>query len=253
MNDPVVITSLRNRGVNLSDYAEILKYEAVERMPRTLDKAPKRLNLQKASEIQVYGCRSEFLMMFNDIKENTTLEQAVIDLKGNKRFCDVSVYIALLALIQSGFSYSAERASACFDVFKVIIMAPGDTLTTKRVYDALAAYTPSGYYAEELVKALNVCLFDEKPSVLHWLSLCEFNGFYPLAMELGKDVIRRNCAEEKDVEKFLRPLYKQAREDEEFISQLYKPAANKWLVPMLYYLHKNHPEVMEPGNKGGFA
>lgn len=251
MKDIVVVQSLRKRGIGLSDMQEVLEYEAIERKPRVLDKAPKRLNLTKASDIEVYGCCAEFIMCFKDKKANINLEQATLDLRGVKRYCDTDVYFTLLSLIEQGFCYTADRAAACFDVFKVIMTTPGDTLTTKRVYDALTNYQPMNYYAEELVKAINVCLFNEKAPVLYWLNLCEFSGFYPKAIELGKNVIRDNCETEKDVEKFLRPFYKQAKDDKEFMDNLYKPGANKWLIPMLYFLREQHPEVLEPNSKGG--
>ena len=253
MQDIVVIENLRKQGITYNDYDRLLIYEGIERKPRVLDKAPKRLSLQKAQDIKVYGCCSELIMTYNDLKGNIKLEQAVVDLKGVKRFCDVEVYIMLQALILHGITYTAERASACFDVFRVIATAPGDTITVNRVYDALSSYQPTSYQAGEIVKAIYVCLFDEKAPVLYWVSLCEFNGFYPNAIELGKKLIRDNCDTERDVEKFLRPIYKEAKEDTAFMDKLYKPATNKWLIPVLYKLYVEHPEVMETGGKGGFT
>lgn len=253
MKDIVVIESLRKRGTGLGNMQEVLTYEAIERKPRVLDKAPKRLNFTKATDIQVYGCCSEFVITYNDLKSNISIEQATLDIKGNKRFCDVEVYLALQALIQQGFCNSADKAAACFDVFKIIMTTPGETLTTGRVYNTLKDYQPMNYYAGELIKAIQVCLFNEKLPVLYWINLVEYSGFYATALELGKEVIRENCETEKDVEKFLRPLYKEAKNDKEFIDSLYKPACNKWLIAMLYYLRKEHPEALEPSNKGGFA
>jgi hypothetical protein len=251
MKDVVVIQSLRNRGVGLSNVQEVLAYEAIERKPRYLDKAPRRLNLTKASDITVFGCYSDFIMHYIEIKKISYLEQAVIDLKGVKRFCDPDVYRVLYVLMREGVCNNLERAQACFDVFKTIITTPGDTLTVGKVYSALAEYQPMNYYAGELVKSIHVCLFNEKAPVLYWFCLCEFSGFYGVAMELGKDIIRENCESEKDVEKFLRPVYKQAKDDKEFMENVYAPGANKWLIPILYLLKDSHPEALNPNTKGG--
>lgn len=254
MKDIVVIQTLQKRGVGLGDINEVLRYEAVERKPRILDKAPKRLNMTKASDIQSYGCCSEFVMCFNEVKTSSNLEQAVIDLRGVRRYCDVDVYYVLQALIKQGFCMSENRAAACFDVFKVIMTTPGETLTTARVYESIKNYKALNYYAEELIKGINIALYGEKAPVLYWVSLCEYAGFYSKALELGKEVIRKNCESEKEVERFLRPYYKAAKEDKEFMEGVFTQGANKWMVPMLYYLKDKHPEALEPNTSDeGFA
>lgn len=251
MRDIVVIESLRKRGIGLNNMQEVLKYESVERKPRVLDKPPKRLVLTKAVDVKAYGCRAEFIMCYEDKKSSCKRETASLDLKGVVRYCDVDVYLVLQTLIEQGFCKIEERATACFDLFRTIMTTPGETLTVGRVYDALKEYTPTSYYAGELVKAIHVCIFNEKAPALYWMDLCEYTGFYRNAIELGKAVIRDNCETEKDVEKFLRPLYKQAKSDEEFISKIYTAGANKWLIPMIYYLKDTHPEVLESNTTGG--
>lgn len=254
MKDIIVAQSLRKRGVGLNDMDEILRYEAIERMPRILDKPPKRLNFNKAKDIEVYGCCSELTMCYKELKEACTYEQCKLDLKGKTRYCDVDVFLILQALINQSICNSKERAEACMDVFKVIMLTPGDVLTTARVYETLKNYQPYNYYAGELVKGIHICLFNEKAPVLYWVSLCDFTGYYKEAIELGREVIRQNCETEKDVEKFLRPLYREAKADEEFMSKIYKPGANKWLIPMLYQLSKNNPDILNVTVKeDGFA
>lgn len=254
MKDIIVIQSLQKRGVGLGDVQEVLRYEAMERKARVLDKAPKRLNLTKSSDIQCYGCCSEFVMCYNDIRDSNKLEQATVNMRGISRFCDVEIYYVLQALIQQGFCKIEDRAAACFDLFRVIITTPGETLTTARVYESLQKYKPLNYYAEELVKGIGIAVYNEKAHVFYWVSLCEYTGFYAKAIEVGKQVIRDNCETEKEVEQFLRPYYKKAKEDEEFMSKVFKQGANKWLIPMLYYLKDTHPEVLEPNTSdNGFA
>lgn len=252
MKDEVVVASLRKRGANINDMQEILRYEAIERQPRHLDKAPKRLSFVKAESIETYGCCSEFIMRYNDLRDQSKLEQATIDMHGHVRLCDVEVYLALKALIEQGFTNTEEIAMACFDVFKALMTAPGDVLTIGSVYSVISKPISDNYYVKELVNGLRVCLFNEKAPVLHWISLCESVGCYNKAIELGRDVISRNCKTEKDVEKFLRPIYKEASSDKEFMGKIYKPAANKWLIPMIYILQTEHPEVLDSSSPDGF-
>ncbi len=251
MKDTIVLTELRRRGLTLANLDEILRYEAVEQKPRVLDKPPKKLSFVKASEITPYGCCAEYVLCYNDIKESTNLEQGIIDVPSGRHYCDTEVFVALQALIQQGYTMSAERSAACFELFKDIALLPEDVITVKRVEKMLMEFVPRSYYEGELLKALQVCLLNEKKPVIYWVSQCEYTGFYTYAFELGKDVIRSKCETEKDVDKFLRPLLKEARKDKEFMSGIYKQAANKWLIPMLYYLRDSNPEALDPNAKGG--
>lgn len=253
MQDIVVIESLRRRGCGLNNMEEVLQYEAVEHKPRVLDGEPRKVSLSKAKDIQPYGCCSEFVIAYNDIKSTATLEQAAIESKGVTRICDVEVYVALKTLISQGVTFIREKAEACYNLCRVIMTAPGDTLTKARVFDALNKYNTKDYFECELIKALGITLFNESMVSLYWVSLCESTGFYVEAIEEGKKVVAENCETEKDVTKFLSVLYKQAKEDKEFMAKIYKPGANKWLIAMLYHLRDNE-KFLEPGNTdGGFA
>lgn len=253
MRDIIVIQSLQSRGYGLDNIEEALQYEAVEHKPRVLDKEPRKVSINKAKEIYPYGCCSEFVMAYNDISKSANLDQATIEIKGVTRVCDVSVYVALKTLIVQGVSYCREKAEAFYNICRIIMTTPGDTLTRNRVFETLNKYEPEGYFEKELIKALGITLFNESLASLYWVSLCEDLGFYKDAIEKGKAVISESCKTEKDVTKFLNPLYKAAKEDQAFMSQVYKPGANKWLVAMLYYL-RDKPEYLNPGNaEGGFA
>lgn len=253
MNDPIVAAELAKRNFTSADFNTLLIYDSVSKKPRVLDKPPKRLSFKRPKDIQQLGFCSEFIIIFNQMKSETTLNECEIDLRGTVKKCGPNVFLALQTIIRQGFTFSKEKAEACFDLFKLIVMCDSTEITDQIVYDLLSDYQPQNYYAKELVKALRVCLFNEKVSVLYWLNLCEFTGFYSKARELGMKVIRESCTTEKDVETFLKPIYTEAKADEEFMSQLYKPACNKWLIPMLYYLRKEHPEALEPAGDGGFA
>lgn len=254
MKDIVVIQELQRRGYNFNNVEEVVRYEAVERKPRHLDKAPSKLTFTRATNIQEYGCCSEFIITYNDIMGSSDLDVCYVDLKGAKRLCDKEVFVTLQTLIQRGYTFKEDLASACFDLFRVIIMAPGDVLTRNAVYAALSKYHTDSYYAKELLTAISMCLFGDEAYVAYWVNLCDFTGYYSEAIKLGKDVIASKCTDEKSVNSFLRELYKEAKADKEFMDKVYKPGANKWLIPMLYYLHDEYPEVLDPGNNnGGFA
>lgn len=254
MKDIVVIEQLRKRGCGLKDLQDTLHYEAIERLPRILDKAPKRLTIVKAKDIESYGCCSSFVIQYQQLKDGTNLEIATLDMKGAKRYCDTEVFLVLQTLIRLSMTKSKDLAGACLEMFKTIILIPGETLTKARVYDTLSTYSTTDYYTLELIKGIRITLFNEEAPVLYWISSCELTGFYVKAVELGRKVIKDNCTNEKEVRKFLQPLYKQAKEDKEFMKNIYINGANKWLVPMLYYLKDSNPEALDPGNnKEGFA
>lgn len=253
MQDIVVIESLRRKGIAFNT-ENTLMYEAVEHKPRVLDKMPSRLTMTKADDIMPYGCCNEFVIDYQQRKESCSLETAFLETPTAKRVCDVSVYLVLQTLINQGVCYNEDKANACFDLFRLIFMSPGDSVTVGSLYEIIKSYQPCNYFAEEIVKAIKICLFGENASVLFWINLCELSGFYETAVNLGREVIKENCPKEKDVQKFLRPLYKEAKEDKEFMKTIYKPGANKWLIPMLWYLKDKHPEALEPGTSSdGFA
>lgn len=253
MNDIVVIESLRRKGYGLNNIQEALQYEAIERQPRVLDGEPKKISINRAKDIQPYGCCSEFVMAYGDVKASATLEQAAIEIKGVTRICDVEIYIALKTLISQGVTCICDKAEACYNLCRIIMTTQGDTLTKARVFEALNKYKTDNYYEQELIKALNITLFNESMASLYWVSLCESTGFYVDAIEKGKEVITQNCETEKDVNKFLNEQYKLAKDDKEFMAKIYKPGANKWLTAMLYFLREDD-RYLEPGNTdGGFA
>ena len=135
-------------------------------------------------------------------------------------------------------------------------MCKCDTLTLTRVHEELYNYKTDDYYINELIAGTLSCLFpnDDMRAECHWKSIVDFRGYYGAAVELGAEVIRKNCKTEKDVQKFLGEQYKLAKEDKEFMKNIYKPGANKWLIGMLYYLRESNPEILEPSKDSvGFA
>lgn len=254
MQDIVVIDSLRKRGFQFSDIQESLRYEAPEHKPRVWDKPPKRLSIKKVKDVPVYGCKQEFIMLYRELFEETNEDLCSLDMSGTKRFCDKEVYVALQTLIRHSLCYVQEQAEACYELFKEICMAPCDTLTKGKVYDVLVNLKPSEYYAQQVLDALRVCLFGDDNVTLYWTNLADYCGFYKTAIDLGKGVIREKCVNEREVMKFLKENYSLAAKDLDFMHQVYKPGANKYVIAMLYYLKNEHPEALEPGtDKDGFA
>lgn len=247
MHDVVVVEQLRNRGLISRPYSELLPYEAMERRARILDKPPKQITLSRVGEINPCGTAQKFIMIYNQLVSEGSLEMGTIDIKGAKRYCDVSVFYTLQTLIRLSMGKSLDLVKAACDVFKLIITHPCETLTEGVMYNLLRAYIPMNYYAGELVNGILIAVYKEESVALYWKSLCEFMGFYTDAIEPGMAVIKENCKNEKEVRSFLTKIYKEAKADEAFMSKLYKPAVNKWLVAMLYYLYPTKPELIDLG------
>lgn len=254
MQDIVVIESLRKRNFDFRNIEEALRYEAPEHMPRVLDKAPKKISIKKSTETPVYGCKAEFIMAYNDLLRDCNSEVYYLDFRGNKKYCDKQIFVLLQALITQSLTKSKEKAEAGFELFRLISTAPHDTLTVERVYTTLSSYVAKDYYAQQLLEAINACVFNTDSAVLHYIKLVEFSGFYKRAFELGKEIIKRNCKTEKDVERYLKMFYNEAKADKEFMKNIYKPGANKWLIATVYLLRDEYPEVLEPNQSNtGFA
>ena len=252
MNDVVVIQSLRERGYNMDNLEEILMYEAIEKKPRVLDKPPKRLSLVRGKDLPVYSTYTEFLMTFKDKKDSNTLDTAQLNIKGVVRYCDVDVFLVLQSLISEGFTKSADKARACFDLFRVIMMTPGDTVTIGRVHESLTDYLPINFYAGELYKAICNCLFEDTPLMLYWIELANYDKTYKKAVRLGKTVILESDAEtESDVDKLCKQFYSEYKDDEDFVAkyakEFRKTGATKPLIGMIHHLYKEHPEVLDFG------
>lgn len=254
MQDIVVAQSLRNRGYTIKNVEEALVYEAIERKPRVLDKEPKRLVLNRAKDIQSYGCCNEFIISYQDVKNTAQLKEASVEVMGKVKGCDIEVFWTLKALIAQGVTCIEDKAEACYDLVRTIITTTGNPITKKDMFNILNTYASKSYYVQELIKGIKIAVYNVNLTSLYWVSLCDTNGFYEKALEIGQPIISKNCEKEKDVQKFLNPLYKKAKEDKDFMAKIYKPGANKWMVAMLYHIKDEHPEALEPGNKAdGFA
>lgn len=254
MQDIIVIENLRKRNFDFRNIEEALRYEAMERLPRTLDKAPKKLSLKKASDTPVYGCKQEFIMAYNDLLREATTELFSLDFRGNLKYCDKEVFVMLQTLITQSLTKTKERAEACFELFRVISTAPFDTLTKERVYQTLDSYTSNDYYTSQILEAIHTCVFNTDVVILHYNKIIEFCGFYKKAYELGRDIVKRNCKDEKDVERYLRMFYNEAKANKEFMNSIYKQGVNKWLIAVIYLLKDEYPEVLEPSTSNvGFA
>lgn len=253
MQDAVVLESLHKKGITL-DENNIVLYESIERKPRVLDKMPSPVAIHKAENIQAYGCANEFVIDYRERKKLFDLPIAWLDVNGVRRSCDVEVFIVLQSLIYQGITYNKDRADACFNMFKLIFMIQEEHVSIGVLNKVLANYKTESYYEQELKKGIRLAVFGGANPEYYWLSLIETNGMYATAMKLGSEVIQENCKEISDVKKFLNPLYREAKEDKEFMSRIYKPAANKWLIAMLWYLKDKNPEALEPGKSShGFA
>ncbi|MCM1215094.1 MAG: hypothetical protein NC548_11305 [Lachnospiraceae bacterium] len=253
MKDAVVLNNLHARNFDFNNVEEMLRYEAVERKPRVLDKAPKRLTFKKAKDIPVFGCKQEFIIAYNSALSETSGELFRLDLNNVQKICDKEVYVVLQTLMRQGICYCKQLSEECYELFRIICTIPVDTLTIERVYQALSSVRPGSYWADQILSAIKACLFGDSPVLLYWTSVAQFTGLYKACFESGKDVIVSECKTEKDVDAFIRQHYKEAKADKEFMKTTYTDGISKALVAMLYYLHETNPEVLElEGKEAGW-
>lgn len=239
MKDSVVINNLYKRNFDFNDTEKMLMLESIEHKPRYLDKAPKRIVLQRAKEKVEFGCRADFIILFNSVMSEISGDVFTLDLNSVKRYCDKKVYAILQALIRDSISKNKCIADGCYDLFRTIATAQVDTLTEERVYDVLRTLQPTDYWTKQLLAAVNVCLVGDSEAVVYWGFVAQFTGIYKECFEAGKDVIRATCATEKDVDAFVRKWYKDAKANEEFMGKVYTEGVSKGLIAMLYYLDQN--------------
>ena len=169
-----------------------------------------------------------------------------MDIMGRSFECAPEVYCALATLAWQNMHICQERSQACAAIFQQIFMTvQSSSLTTQAVYKTLHEYKTNAYYEKELIKALRVCLFNENETVLYWISMCDTLGFYKTALEVGSEFIKKEGFNNKTLGQWCRATYTEAKADKEFMKQIFTPAANKWLIPVLYKLRATHPEVMD--------
>lgn len=246
MLDAVVQQRLREAGQTLDTSNMLyLRAEAVGNSPRVLDKPMAAMKIPSCPFDTTYGCCAEFISAYNTYKNSLRVEQAKINYNGTDKFCDVDIYYALYTLGMQGICCVDERSGACAKLFRMIVATEGDTITVSRVYNTLSSYKPATYFEKELLKAITVCLFNENAVVLEWLSLIEPRGFYEEAIQRGREYIQQSELNKRSLRTFLQENYSKATADKEFMKSLYKPACNKWLIGMIFFLKDKYPEVLE--------
>lgn len=250
MPDVIVADQMRRKGITIYDENIVFRIQAMDARPRVLDKAPKKIGMKKASEIIPFGCTAEFIMLYNEILPTVRDVVPQMDIKGNRRVMDKEIYAALLTLIKAGCTCTADRAAACFSMFKLLSTVRGDTITRDRVYKALTLNPPNGVWEKALYKALMQVLYGVKPPVLYWLELIEFSNLYPEVVEEGKKLIEANCPEEKDVKTYINALKEEMLKDEEFVKTINKKTVNRYLAPMVW---KCRDVLHESQRQDGFA
>ena len=244
MRDTVVIRNLQQRGFDFSDVSAVLRYEAVERKPRILDKEPKRVKLKRADDTPIFGCKQEFIIAYTELLKETSGEVYTLDLNKVQRFCDKEVFVVLQTLIRQGVSYNKDIATACYDLFRIIGTADFDTLTKERIYQVLSPIKPSNYWSKQLYEAVNYCLFGENPVVLYWKDIAKFNGLYKAAYIKGCDVVAERCKTEKEVATLLKDAAKEAKADKDFMSNNYTQGISKEMLGMLYLLKDDEDKTL---------
>ena len=249
MRDPVVIQNLRKQGFNFENVEELLRYEAIERKPRHLDKEPKRLTLKRADEAPEFGCKQEFIIVYNELSNDISGDVYTLNLNKVKKYCDREVFIVLQALIRHGVSYNKEIATACYDMFRIICTADSDIITKEKAYSILQPLRPSSYYGKQVYEAISFCLFGENPISLYWKEKAKYNGLYKAAYLKGCDVVSERCSTERDVDSLLRKAAKDAKADTEFMKSIYTQGISKEMLAMLYLLKDDEDKsLLNPDN-----
>ena len=250
MKDAVVINNLRSRGFDFNNIDEMLRYEAVERLPRILDKAPKRITIKKAKDVPVYGCKEEFLITYNSLLSETNGDMFRLDLNGVIKVCDKEIYVILQTLIRQGITYCEQLSNACYELFRVICTHNVDTLTVERVSQLIGQMKGTDYWAGQLLDAIRVCLFGDDPVIRYWTLIAQFSGLYRDCFEKGKDVLHEQCTTEKEVDAFVRKYYKEAKADKEFMRLTYTDGISKPLIAMLYYFKDKDEDALRVEDSG---
>lgn len=230
-----------------------LQAEAVSSKSRILDKPPRTIVLRKLDDSKGFGAAAEFIDMYTSFKRSMNLEVAKIQMGTAVRFCDPEVFYALHCLGLFSRHCVAERAQAAAELFKLIMTTPGEVLSVALIYERLKAFKRNDYYTKQFVMALRACLFMQKEAILLWITLASDHTYYKEASKLGARLIDNQDWNEKELKQFLNAKWAEAKEDKEFIKQLYKPMCNKWMTAMIYALKDEHPEVLKTsGNSDGF-
>lgn len=246
MIDNVVLQRLREEfGDDYESNPLYEKAKLISMAPPVMTKPVKTLSLRKLNMEQGYGCASEFIAAYRNKWQTIGTENTYVNILGKKFACGPEVYCALSTLAWQSMHVNFERSQACAAIFQRVFMTVRDGgITVQTVYKSLHDYKPKDYYERELLKAIRVCLFNENETVLYWVSMCDTLGFYKKALELGSEFIRKEGFDNKSLNKWCKEVYTEAKADKAFMKQLFTPAANKWLIPMLYKLRDEFPEVM---------
>lgn len=240
MTDPIVLSKLSQLGFTPETHPDIyMRCEAMTLSERWLDKPPARLVFKRQEETPIFGCKQEFIVTYQQLKNEVNDGVFTLDFGKVKRLVDKEVFLVLQALIRQCVSGIPERREACFLYFKTIGTTPGDVLTKQRVADAIYQLKPQEYYEKELLSAINFCLSGGNTAVLYWTSICEFTGIYEDAYKDGQKVIEEKCKTEADVNKFVKEYYAAYRKDEEFKKQCFTRGVSRPLIAMVYYFYQN--------------
>lgn len=247
MSDFVVLQQIKDREAKgeVVEFRTKTMLNTICLQPRILDKPPKRISLKKLDNPNRYGCREIFIATYSHMMESFDFEQYSIEIQGVIKFCDKEVFVILSTLYQMGITNIQDRSIACGDVFRWILSRPCEVLSKSIIESEISKYDPINYWASEIINGVKICVFNMPSHVLLWETLCDYKGFYKKAIELGKEVIERECHNDNEVEEFLKPLRIEAKKDEDFKSKINKKGANKYLLPMLYYLKDSNPEVLD--------
>lgn len=249
--DNVVLERIKAEKGYIDPSSDLYKMaERVSSSVKVLTKPVTPMKLKDVSSEVQLGCCAEFISMYNKMLE-TAPEHCTINVMGKEFNCCKEAYNVLKVLGVGSIHSCLDRVNASAAIFQYIFMTvkSGD-ITLPRLHGLVQDYKPNGYYEKEIMKAMKVCLFNENQTVFYWLSLVEGFNFYKEAIDAGCAYISDNSLDNKSLKTLLSAKYSEAKADKDFMKDIYKPAANKWLIGMLYILKDIDPSLQLPTPHG---
>lgn len=208
--DIAVARKLAATGMNqATDIIE--KINAVERQPRHLDGPPDKFRTYRVdqSRITPFGVYRDYSTAYKQLYGSNKPKDSVIVINGEEVNCSYRTLIMLKSLIYCGVCRSADRATACKELFGAIISRRKNGQLTEDAY--IASLRDTGdYHRDEIVRAILDNVFTDKERI-------EISVKSAMKDKYNKTVLSRlecNTVDEYDEE--ITKLYKKACADPDF-------------------------------------
>lgn len=226
--------------------------EQMRRTPRTLDKPPSHVKLNKLTDPTVCGYVESFKTLYNSyVGTVSAKEYGVLFPDGvTKVTCDERVFYVLKALVVANVCHDEEYSMACSQAFTKIVLSGNKHLDEQTFYQVLNTLPTPDYADACVVKAIRDLIFEDSAAVFEWHRLVNATMLYPNIRKVMEEEIIQNNYTVKELTKVLNAEYAKAKEDKEFMQKIVKGVPHKSVVGALYKHHVEHPEVLEVLDSG---